>query len=526
MSSRAKVTIILAIVLMVLVMGVAAVLTFTGTAAEERWALQETWAQPAAAVSSMKVANLTGAGKTDLFAQAGDSVLVFDASGQKVFDQAFPGALASSMGDVDGDEVQEILAYYTDGSQSSVAAYEATGESLWQTQVTDLAGVGRAAVVDFDGDGRVGFVIGDAEGQIVAFSDKGEEQWRYDLNVTSELRGLDSVLASGVQLVAVADRDGRVVVLDREGQELWTFAVPGGLRRLRTEEMTAPGQSAVLLGGEDGTLYVLEGSTGHELWRANLGQAIAEIRLAELDADPATRELVVGGRRNGVWGYSQDGKRLFTASIAGEKTKVTEIASMDAQGTGKDVAAIGDDGGAVTFLDASGRKLLVQLYSAPINRMTTGKVGGERQFLVADASRVRALTLNQKRAPLWSSPLLGGLLACVAIAIVAYAIASMKPAPTLQLSAEQMTVEAQKARRIMLHESINELKRMKAAGEVPPEAYLARLKDLRAQLADAEANLIKLGVPLTAETIKCPNCGGALELGTDRCDYCGQTVLI
>ena len=52
-----------------------------------------------------------------------------------------------------------------------------------------------------------------------------------------------------------------------------------------------------------------------------------------------------------------------------------------------------------------------------------------------------------------------------------------------QLSAEQMTAEAQKARRIMLHESIDDLKRMKASGEVSPESYLARLKDLRAQLA-------------------------------------------
>jgi uncharacterized protein with PIN domain len=121
---------------------------------------------------------------------------------------------------------------------------------------------------------------------------------------------------------------------------------------------------------------------------------------------------------------------------------------------------------------------------------------------------------------------LGGLLACLVIAVVAYAIASLKPAPVLRLSAEEMTAEAQKARRIMLHESINDLKRMKDSGEVPPDAYLARLKDLRGQLAEAEANLIKLGVPLRAETFKCPNCGGALELGTDRCDYCGQTVLI
>ncbi len=528
MSSRVAITIILAVVLMVLVMGVAAILTFSGAAGGERWDLDETWSQPAAVVSSMKVTNLTGAGKTDLFVQAGNSVLIFDASGQKVFDQAFPGTLAASMGDVDGDGIQEILAYYASGAESVVAAFKAVegGQTLWQTTVPDLGAVGRAAVVDLDGAGRTGVVIGDMRGQIVAISDKGEERWRYDMRSTSDLRGLDNVFAGKTQLVAVADLDGEVVVLDSSGQIAWMFQVPGGLRRLRTEELTGPGQSAVLLGGEGGTLYVMEGSTGQVLWQASLGQAITEIRLAELDGDPGTRELVAGGKRNGVWGYGHDGTRIFAASIAGEKSKVNEIASLDVEGTGKEIVAIGDDGGAVTFFDARGQRITNRSYEAPINRMATGKIGGERQFLVADASQVRALTLSEKGIPIWSSPLMGGLLACVVIAGAAYAIASMKPAPAVQLSAEQMTVEAQKARRIMLHESINDLKRMKEAGEVPPEAYLARLKDLRGQLADAEANLIKLGVRLTAETFKCPNCGGALELGTDRCEYCGQTVLI
>jgi hypothetical protein len=528
MSSRIKVTIILAVVLMVLVMGAAALLAVTGAGEKDRWVLDETWVQPAASVASMKVTNLTGAGKTDLFAQAGNSVLIFDAAGQKVFEQVYPGTLAASMGDVDGDEIQDILVYYKPETNSVAAALKAAGggQLLWQTEVTGLGDVGRAAVVDFDGDGQMGLVIGDMRGKLVAFSDKGEELWRSDLHFSSDLRGLDSVLTGRTQLVAAADLDGRVVVLDGQGQEVWTSNVPGGLRRLRTEELTAPGQSAVLLGGEDGTLYALSGSTGQELWWASLGQAITEIRLAELDGDPGTRELVAGGKRNGVWGYTQDGARLFVASIAGEKTKVTEIASLDVTGTGKDVVAIGDDSGAVTFFDAEGHKLLTRSYSAPINRMATGKIGGERQFLVADASQVQALAMSTKSQSLWSSPLLGGLLACLVIAGVAYAIASMKPAPTLHLSAEEMTVEAQKARRIMLHESINDLKRMKESGEVPADAYLARLKDLRGQLADAEANLIRFGVPLTAETIKCPNCGGTLELGTDRCDYCGQTVLI
>jgi hypothetical protein len=77
----------------------------------------------------------------------------------------------------------------------------------------------------------------------------------------------------------------------------------------------------------------------------------------------------------------------------------------------------------------------------------------------------------------------------------------------------------------MLHESIADVERMKQSGEMPPEAYAARLKELRADLADNDAALKKAGVKVQVETFKCPNCGGTLPLGVDKCDYCGQVVI-
>jgi outer membrane protein assembly factor BamB len=528
MSSRTITTIVLAVVLMLLVMAVAVFLTISGTASPDKWALKENWVQPALAVSSMKITNMTGAGKTDLFMQAGNQAIVLDAAGQQVFSQAYRGTVATSLGDVDGDGVQEIIVYHGVDEGSAVTALKAVGgQPVWQIgiEASDMGAVGRVAVVDFDDTGRAGAVVGDMRGKLTALTDDGRVRWQYDMHSTSDLRGLDSIILGKTQLAVAADLDGRVVALDGNGAQVWTYSVPGGLRRLRTEELLGPGKGTVLLGGESGTLIVLDGATGQTLWTAELGQAVTEIRLAELDGDPGTRELVAGGKRNGVWAYSQSGTRLFSASVGGDKSKITEVAALDVDGSGKDVVAIGDDTGTATFFDAKGHKLTSASYNAPINRMATGKIGGQRQFLVADASKVRAVTLDKQTAPFWYSPLLAGLLACAAIAVVAFFIGSMKPAPPLQISAEQMTVEAQKARRLMLHEAINDLKRMQAAGEIPADAYLARLKDLRGQLADAVANLIKLGVPLQAETITCPHCGGSLELGTDRCEYCGQTVL-
>ena len=62
-------------------------------------------------------------------------------------------------------------------------------------------------------------------------------------------------------------------------------------------------------------------------------------------------------------------------------------------------------------------------------------------------------------------------------------------------------------------------------GEVTGDAYLARLKRLRSDLADNEAAFKSAGFPIRVETFQCPNCGGTLELGMDKCEYCGQVIL-
>ena len=525
MNSRTITVIVLAAVLMVLVIGASVAITFLGVANRDKWAIDESWSQPAPSVQSLKITNLAGAAKTDLFVQAGSSIKVFDESGKQAFSQDYPGTLASTMGDTNGDGMQDVIVYYKMPQGSIVAAIKAVeaGPTLWQLAPQGLGEVGRAAAVDFDGTGKYGVVVGDMTGKLVAVSNMGQELWRYELK-TSELRGLDTILIGKPQLIAAAETSGSVVALDGKGKVVWTFNASGGLRRMRTYELTGPGQGATLIGGENGMVYALEGATGRTLWTANAGQPVTEIRLAELDGNPGTHELVVGGKNGGVWAYSQTGAQLFSGSV-GSKNKVQEIASLDVDSSSREMVAVGAEDGSVTFFDSKGHQLFSHSYSAPINRILADKFMQDRQFLVADNTQLRAVKPSKQTAPIWYSPILAGLLACAVIAGIAVFIASIKPAPTLQISAEQMTVEAQKARRIMLHESIGDLKKMKSTGEIPPESYLARLKDLRAQMADAEANLTKLGVPLQAETIKCPNCGGALDLGTDRCEYCGQVVI-
>jgi len=66
---------------------------------------------------------------------------------------------------------------------------------------------------------------------------------------------------------------------------------------------------------------------------------------------------------------------------------------------------------------------------------------------------------------------------------------------------------------------------VKKADEIVPEAYLARLKELRGQLAETEEDMLKARVDVKPEMFQCPHCGGTLSLVRDKSDYCGQVVI-
>ncbi|HUM27990.1 MAG TPA: hypothetical protein PKN81_17250, partial [Anaerolineales bacterium] len=79
--------------------------------------------------------------------------------------------------------------------------------------------------------------------------------------------------------------------------------------------------------------------------------------------------------------------------------------------------------------------------------------------------------------------------------------------------------------RRMLKESIADVERLRKAGEVTGDAYLARLKRLRSDLAENETAYKTAGYTIKVETFQCPHCGGTLELGMDKCEYCGHVIL-
>ena len=521
MKTRTLVTLLLALVLVVLVMLVSVVVTFTGWVDQTKIESQTVAQYGYGGAQNMKIMDLTGDGQNDLFVQDSRRLALLNAAGQPLLEQVYGSTLVTSMGDVNGDGVEDVLAFVVDSGGSPVLDVFVKGELVAQYPIAGMGTPARVAVLQFSGGPQI--ILGDDRGRLLSLNALGQELWRGQIG-SGEVRGLDDARIDGQAFLAVANRDGQVALLDERGQVLWPYTVGGGLRRMRAYDLNGDGAGEVLLGGESGDYIVLDARSGTAIASDRAGQPVSEIRALELNGEPGSLEVVAGGKNGGVWAYTWDGKRLWSASVA---DKVNEIAGLDLDRDGAEEALIGDESGEVYLFsgDTGERQQLLSMNGA-VTRIDVGALTASRQVAISDAGSLKIYTFEMQSVPaLQFTPLLVGLIASVVILAAAWFIATNPPKPKLQVAIEDQSAESLRAQRRMLKESIADVERLKATGEVSPEAYLRRMKDLRAQLAANETAMRTAGVVFTPETFQCPHCGGSLLLGVDKCDYCGQVVI-
>jgi hypothetical protein len=352
----------------------------------------------------------------------------------------------------------------------------------------------------------------------------GQPAWNNSF-AGEEIRGMDDALIGGKTYLAVASHDGTVAVLDGQGKPVWQTKQEQ-LRRMRAFDLNADGNSEVVTGGEYGAFNIYNAVDGKVLFTRSLGQAVSEVRIVELNGDPSSREIIVGGKDGGVWAFSFNGttaSQLWTGSLS---DKVTEISGIDINEDGKEEAVLGDESGNVAVFTDTGSRNNLPKHSTGIARIDVGKLGGERYVVVADASKVQVNKVNFSSIPGFQyTPLFVGLIVSFIILVIAAILASIPPKPEMKVSLQDKSRESLEAERRMLKESIADVDRLRKSGEVTGDAYLARLKRLRGDLADNEAAYKAAGYTVKVETFQCPNCGGTLELGMDKCEYCGQVIL-
>jgi WD40 repeat protein len=514
--SRKIIPFAVALVLICLVMAVAAVFAFSGAISAEKFGATTAWSKSYSSAESMKVIDFTGDNQDELFLQNSSDVTVYDGNGAVMWNFKY-GSPKTTLGDVDGDGVEDIIVYYV-GTGMSVDVISRTQQKTI-ANLLDIGFPARVALIRFASGPEI--ILGDSSGKLLALSLDGKPLWTSKLG-SNELRGMDDAKIKGQTYLAAATNDGKIAVYDAQGNQVWSHSQEQ-LRRMRAFDLNGDGNSEIITGGEYGAFFIYSAADGSTLFNKSLGQAISEVREVELNGDPSSREIVAGGKDGGIWAFSNTGNQLWSGSLS---DKVTEISGIDINGDGKEEAVIGADSGEVAVFTGSGSRNNLPTHSTGITRIDVGKLAGQRYVVIADGSQVQVNKVNFSSIPDFQyTPLVVGLIVSAFILVIAAILASIPPKPEMKVAFQNTSRESLEAQRRMLKESIADVERLRQSGEVTGDAYLARLKRLRADLADNEAAFKAQGYPIKVETIQCPNCGGTLQLGMDKCDYCGQVLL-
>lgn len=514
--NRKIVPFVVAILLVCLVMAVAAAFSFSGAVTAEKFGGDVVWSRPYSGAESMKVINVLGDGQDELFIQSPANVSVYDGNGAVLLSQDYQSP-KTTLGDVNSDGMEDIIVYYI-GTGMSVDVIS-NGQQTTLATALDIGMPARVALIRFASGPQI--VLGDTSGKLLALDLKGQLVWTSSVGV-SEIRGMDDARISGETYLATASYDGNLAVYDSDGKKVWSRAQEQ-LRRLRAFDLNSDGNSEIITGGEYGAFFIYSATDGGTLFNTTLGQAVSEVREVELNGDPSSREIVAGGKDGGVWAFSNTGDKLWSGSLS---DKVTEISGIDIDGDGKQEAVIGADSGEVAIFTDTGSRNNLSNHGTGITRIDVGKLGTERYVVIADGSEVQVEKVNFNSIPGFRyTPLVVGVIVSAIILVIAGILVSIPKKPEMKVSFQNTSRESLEAQRRMLKESIADVERLRQSGEVTGDAYLARLKRLRADLAENETAFKAQGYPIKVETIQCPNCGGTLELGMDKCEYCGQVLL-
>src|SRR5215211_2687273 len=399
--NRKFIPFLVAIILICLVMGVAAVFSFSGAVTAQKFGGEVAWSLSYKTAESMKIINVMGDGQDELFIQNTENVSVYDGSGAVMISQDYQSP-KTTLGDVNGDGMEDIIVYYV-GTGMSVDVIN-NGQTTTLATSLNIGFPARVALIRFASGPQI--VLGDSSGSLLSLSLDGDPLWTSTLG-SGEVRGMDDAKIGGQTHAAIATNDGKVAVYDAQGSQVWAQSQEQ-LRRLRAFDLNSDGNSEIITGGEYGAFFIYSAADGSSLFSTQLGQAVSEVREVELNGDPSSREIVAGGKDGGVWAFSSDGEELWSGSLS---DKVTEISGIDIDGDGKEEAVIGAESGEVAIFSGTGTRNNLSTHGTGITRIDVGKLGNERYVVIADGNEVQVEKINFNSIPGFQyTPLVVGMI--------------------------------------------------------------------------------------------------------------------
>src|SRR5215212_4748186 len=244
--SRKIIPFVVALILICLIMAVAGMFAFSGGITAEKFGASTAWSKPFSSAESMKIIDFTGDQQDELFVQNTSDVTVYDSSGAVIWNFSY-NSPKTTLGDVDGDGVEDIIVYYV-GTGMSVDVISKTAQKTIATALK-IGFPARVALIRFPTGPEI--ILGDSDGNLLALSLDGKPLWNSNLG-SNEVRGMDDAKISGQTYVAIATNNGNLAVYDAQGKQAWADSQEQ-LRRLRAFDLNGDGNSEIITGGEYGS---------------------------------------------------------------------------------------------------------------------------------------------------------------------------------------------------------------------------------------------------------------------------------
>ncbi|MBO0791991.1 MAG: PQQ-binding-like beta-propeller repeat protein, partial [Ktedonobacteraceae bacterium] len=238
----------------------------------------------------------------------------------------------------------------------------AVATELWSFSTTDWVTSVHAA--DIDGDGDIEVVAGSRDGSVRVLTRGGQLKWQQreeSLSWVGAVQCISNKDATDATRVVIGARNGKVIAFSERGEEIWRYQAGQAIRRIRVEDVDQDGKVEVLVASEDCLVHVLACETGEPIWTFQSNGWIRSVVSIDLDGDDEIETLAASGDQN-LYVLDSGGqvKRIFAT-----KSKIHSLYAIDLDRDGeveilygsntKDLCAMKSDGRVLWQFDPQNR---------------------------------------------------------------------------------------------------------------------------------------------------------------------------
>ena len=265
------------------------------------------------------------------------------------------GAVCSD--DIDGDGVEEIVAGSVD---EYLYVLSSDGSLRWKSRMPYYEhppAIRTVLTAGFeDVKGRT-LVVGTAGSRFYAFTPKGDEIWRYEINHGATCAAACDIDGDGNDELVLGTEWRVWHGVDSQGKRLWTMHPDKGpgANRVVLADIDGDKNVEALFAAVDGNIYCLHAGTGERKWLFPIGDEATDLALAPLDNG---KYAIVAGCYNG-YVFIINAEGLLIRSI-----NVQEAACCIAVDRGN--VLLGTTSGALLTINQDWKQIKTRMYDGPI----------------------------------------------------------------------------------------------------------------------------------------------------------------